>query len=197
MPEDGELSMQNIKDRYYGVNDPVANKMLRKAEDFAKLVPPDDKDVTTLYVGNVDPSKVTEEDVKGAFYAFGELRSIKLVPHQNCAFVSYTTRSAAEAAAEKLYNRLNINGTVLRISWGKPPSMQSYGAEGRSSATQSNDFFSLPAPSSSSATIPTTPQPLNFFFPTPPTPVSSAPQPKPFYPSMDPNIFGAPHPKAQ
>ncbi|KAG7591135.1 Zinc finger CCCH-type superfamily [Arabidopsis thaliana x Arabidopsis arenosa] len=31
MPETGELSQQNIKDRYYGVNDPVAMKLLGKA----------------------------------------------------------------------------------------------------------------------------------------------------------------------
>nr|GMC60190.1 zinc finger CCCH domain-containing protein 49-like [Ipomoea batatas] len=32
MPETGELSQQNIKDRYYGVNDPVALKLLSKPE---------------------------------------------------------------------------------------------------------------------------------------------------------------------
>ena len=66
MPEETELSQQNIKDRYYGVNDPVANKMLRRAEEFSKLTPPDDKDITTLYVGNVDATKISEEDLKYA-----------------------------------------------------------------------------------------------------------------------------------
>eukprot|EP00026_Physarum_polycephalum_P009049 Phypoly_transcript_09160.p1 GENE.Phypoly_transcript_09160~~Phypoly_transcript_09160.p1 ORF type:complete len:380 (+),score=68.30 Phypoly_transcript_09160:130-1140(+) len=193
MPEDGELSAQNIKDRYYGVNDPVANKMLRRAEEFSKLTPPEDQDITTLYIGNLDPTKVTEEDVKSAFYSFGELRSLKVVPHQNCAFVTYTTRAAAEAAAEKLYNRLFVNGNFLRLSWGKPPSMQSYGQEG---APAPDNYFSLPPPVSATPYVPTTPQPLNFFFPNPP-PLASAPPPKPFYPSMDPNIFGAPHAKPQ
>ena len=31
---------QNIKDRYYGTNDPVANKMLRRAEEMPMLNPP-------------------------------------------------------------------------------------------------------------------------------------------------------------
>ncbi|KAI8434279.1 hypothetical protein MSG28_012370 [Choristoneura fumiferana] len=40
------LADQNIKDRYYGVNDPVAEKLLRRA---APAMPaPDDKTVTTL-----------------------------------------------------------------------------------------------------------------------------------------------------
>ncbi|GJW18529.1 zinc finger CCCH domain-containing protein 49-like protein, partial [Tanacetum coccineum] len=34
MPVTGELSQQNIKDRYYGVNDPVALKLLNKAGDM-------------------------------------------------------------------------------------------------------------------------------------------------------------------
>jgi hypothetical protein len=34
MPITGELADQNIKDRYYGVNDPVANKMLNRAATF-------------------------------------------------------------------------------------------------------------------------------------------------------------------
>ncbi len=43
MPTTGELAEQNIKDRYYGINDPVANKMLRRAGDMPKLEPPEDK----------------------------------------------------------------------------------------------------------------------------------------------------------
>jgi pre-mRNA-splicing factor RBM22/SLT11 len=43
MPEDNELSKQNIKDRYYGINDPVANKILRRVADEPKLEPPEDK----------------------------------------------------------------------------------------------------------------------------------------------------------
>ncbi|KAK9120428.1 hypothetical protein Syun_018045 [Stephania yunnanensis] len=39
MPITGELSQQNIKDRYYGVNDPVALKLLNKAGEMPSLVP--------------------------------------------------------------------------------------------------------------------------------------------------------------
>ncbi len=64
MPETGELAVQNIKDRYYGVNDPVANKLMKRADGFAKLTPPEDQDITTLYIGNVDSQQITEEDLR-------------------------------------------------------------------------------------------------------------------------------------
>jgi pre-mRNA-splicing factor RBM22/SLT11 len=42
MPLTGELADQNIKDRYYGLNDPVANKMMRRMTETTKLAPPED-----------------------------------------------------------------------------------------------------------------------------------------------------------
>ena len=51
MPITGELADQNMQDRYYGVNDPVANKMMRRADAMTKLEPCEDKSITTLYVG--------------------------------------------------------------------------------------------------------------------------------------------------
>ena len=70
MPETGDLSVQNIKDRYHGQNDPVANKLLKKAETFAKLTPPEDTDISTLYIGGLDPLKITEEDLRYAAHMF-------------------------------------------------------------------------------------------------------------------------------
>lgn len=43
------------------------------------------------------------QDLRDAFYTFGELRSIRIVPGKDFAFVQFTTREAAEAAAEQLY----------------------------------------------------------------------------------------------
>ncbi|KAF2311965.1 hypothetical protein GH714_027627 [Hevea brasiliensis] len=45
MPVTGELSQQNIKDRYYGVNDPVALKLLNKAGEMPSLEPPEDESI--------------------------------------------------------------------------------------------------------------------------------------------------------
>ena len=49
----GPLSEQNIKDRYYGVNDPVAAKLLDRAAQWQKLTPPEDRSICTLFVGQL------------------------------------------------------------------------------------------------------------------------------------------------
>ena len=74
---DDPLSIQNIKDRYYGVNDPVAEKLLKRAQAMPHLEPPEDKMITTLYCGGLEEG-VGEQDIKNAFYA----RSITLVGKQ-------------------------------------------------------------------------------------------------------------------
>ena len=37
--------------RYYGMNDPVADKLLNRAKGMPNLEPPEDKSITTLYIG--------------------------------------------------------------------------------------------------------------------------------------------------
>jgi len=120
MPLDdkGDLAHQNIKDRYYGINDPVAKKLLQRVSNSA-VAPPDDVSITTLFVGNVD-KRISESDLRDHFYYFGEIAALKMQSVQHCAFVEFTTREAAEAAINKLYNNLIINGTFLRLSWAKP-----------------------------------------------------------------------------
>ncbi|VEN61237.1 unnamed protein product, partial [Callosobruchus maculatus] len=114
---DDPLADQNIKDRYYGVNDPVADKLLKRAAAMPALPPPEDKTITTLYIGNL--GNLSEEDIRDHFYQYGEIRSISLVPKQQCAFVQYTTRAAAEQAAEKTFNKLILGGRRLTIKWGR------------------------------------------------------------------------------
>lgn len=79
---DDPLADQNIKDRYYGINDPVADKLLKRASTMPRLDPPDDKTITTLYVGGLGDT-ITESDLRcvGAFacifYALGGNLSFK------------------------------------------------------------------------------------------------------------------------
>lgn len=113
---DDPLSEQNIKDRYYGVNDPVADKIMKRAASLPTLETPEDKTITTLYVGNLG-EHVTETDLKNHFYHFGEVRTITVVPRQQCGFVQFTKRQAAEEAAEKTFNKLVLGGRKLTIKW--------------------------------------------------------------------------------
>ena len=43
---------------------------------------------------------------------------------QQCAFVQFTARASAEAAAEKSFNKLIINGRRLNIKWGRSQGQQ-------------------------------------------------------------------------
>ncbi|KAJ2781320.1 Pre-mRNA-splicing factor slt11 [Coemansia javaensis] len=120
MPQaDPELSKQNIVDRYHGNNDPVARRMLaRSAARDDRLAPPEDRSVTSLFVRDVDPS-LTQADLTAHFAAFGDLKSVALVPKNSCAFVNYKTRAAAEAAAQAARGGCVVGGHALRVGWGR------------------------------------------------------------------------------
>lgn len=195
MPETGELSQQNIKDRYYGVNDPVAMKLLNKAGEMPSLEPPDDESIRTLYVGGVD-ARISEQDLRDHFYAHGEIESIKMVVQRGCAFVTYTTREGAEKAAEELANRLVIKGLRLKLLWGRPQAPKpetELSDEARQQAAVSHSGLlpravisqqqnQLPPPPGTQEQPPPMP-----YFNIPPMPQ----QERAYYPSMDPQRMGA------
>lgn len=196
MPITGELSQQNIKDRYYGVNDPVAMKLLNKAGEMPSLEPPEDESIKTLYVGGLD-ARVNEQDLRDNFYAHGEIESIRMVLQRACAFVTYTTREGAEKAAEELSNKLVIKGLRLKLMWGRPqvpkpesetsdgptPAMTHGGLLPRAVISQQNQLLQPPG-ASQEGPMPT---PLPYFnIPHPPPHQERA-----YYPSMDPQRMGA------
>ncbi|KAK9718173.1 Pre-mRNA-splicing factor slt11 [Basidiobolus ranarum] len=118
LPEDNELSHQNIKDRYYGSNDPVAKKILARA-NTSKLNPPSDPTITSIFLHGIT-EEITEPDLHDYFYAFGELKSIVLVYKSKCAFVNFVTRASAEQAIEKTMGKVNIKDIDLKVMWGRP-----------------------------------------------------------------------------
>jgi hypothetical protein len=63
---DDPLSNQNIRDRFYGVNDPVAEKLLSRYKEIPTLETPEDKTVTTLYLGNV--VDIDEQTLRFVFF---------------------------------------------------------------------------------------------------------------------------------
>ena len=108
-------------DRFYGTKDPVADKLLKRAESLPSIKPPDDKTITTLWVrffsarlnlsvlqvGGVT-SEIKEDDLQQYFYQFGEIATINIVEKNCCAFVQFTKRESAEHAATKCYGRLDM-----------------------------------------------------------------------------------------
>jgi len=121
MPKEGPLAKQNIKDRYFGNNDPVAEKMMKRYDEQKQSGPlekPSDASITTLWVGGLDAT-IGEGDIRQSFAFHGELSSVRMIANKNCCFVTYVRRDDAEQAAGKMVNSLMIKGTPLRLSWGK------------------------------------------------------------------------------
>uniref|UniRef100_A0A183C0R8 Pre-mRNA-splicing factor RBM22 n=1 Tax=Globodera pallida TaxID=36090 RepID=A0A183C0R8_GLOPA len=122
---DDPLSLQNMRDRYYGTNDPVAEKLMNRAKAMPKLTPPEDQSITTLFLGNLGRESrliVNEADIRDYFYQFGEIRQVHVVPNKCCAFIQFTTRQATEVAAERTFEQLVLKGLKVRVRWGQPRS---------------------------------------------------------------------------
>mmetsp|Transcript_8955 Transcript_8955/g.11563 ORF Transcript_8955/g.11563 Transcript_8955/m.11563 type:complete len:439 (-) Transcript_8955:28-1344(-) len=125
MPRDRNdpLAKQSTKSRFYGINDPLAAKMMNgikaKEEEMMEGV---DKNTTTLYVGfdqnednNVD---LNEMDLRDAFYSFGEIVSVRMKKDGDGAFVEYSAREATSLAIAAM-NRKSIRGVQLYVNWAK------------------------------------------------------------------------------
>lgn len=169
------------------VNDPVAMKLLGKAGEMPSLEPPEDESIKTLYVGGVN-DKITEQDLRDNFYAHGEIESVKIVLQRACAFVTYTTREAAEKAAEELSNKLVIKGVRLKLMWGRPQT-QKPESEGSDVARQpvaiSGMLPRAVISQQQNQSLDHNQQMQYFNFPPPTQPERS------YYPSMDPQRMGA------
>ncbi|KAF1807217.1 hypothetical protein FB192DRAFT_1354561 [Mucor lusitanicus] len=139
---------QNITDRYNGVNDPVASKMLNRVRGTnSGLTPPADKTVTTLFVTGVE-SEITQDDLQGFFYVFGDIKSIIVAHKTKCAFINFSTRASAELAADKVAEvGLKLKGHALKVVWAKPKPQA-----GKSNNSKPIDFNKMqpPAPPSMS-----------------------------------------------
>jgi pre-mRNA-splicing factor RBM22/SLT11 len=122
------LAHQNIKDRYHGVNDPVANKILGRVQNSEKPTPPEDPDAKTVYLGGITED-MSEIDIRyslefilitrNALWHYGEIIEVKLLPQQHIGFVTYATRANAENAVDKLWGNCTINEIQLKVSWAK------------------------------------------------------------------------------
>ncbi|KAH8928878.1 hypothetical protein BT69DRAFT_1346340 [Atractiella rhizophila] len=124
LPIENELSKQNIKDRYYGTNDPVARKILSSVTASKSLTPPDDKSITSLFLSSLPPD-VTESEIRTHYVQNvpdlqpHNIKSIVLVPASNCAFVNFSDRKAAESAATRSAVEVVLGGKAVKVSWGR------------------------------------------------------------------------------
>ena len=88
------------------------------------ILPPRDPNITSLFVTGVEDD-LPEHAVRTFFTPFGTLRSVICSHRSHCAFINYTTRAGAEAAAEACQGKAVIQGCPLRVRWGKPKALDS------------------------------------------------------------------------
>jgi len=77
-----------------------------------------------IYVGNL-PYSATEEDLRGAFAAFGEVSEVNLITDRfsgdskGFAFVEMGDNASADAAIKGL-NETNMGGRNIKVNQAKP-----------------------------------------------------------------------------
>ncbi|KAF7731450.1 hypothetical protein EC973_000258 [Apophysomyces ossiformis] len=73
----------------------------------------------TIYLGNV-PKDASATEILNSVKT-GAIESIKILPEKNCAFLSFVDPTSAQAFyQEHLVKKLTVQGTELKIGWGKP-----------------------------------------------------------------------------
>lgn len=85
----------------------------------ADILPPRDLNITSLFITGVEDD-LPEHALRSFFTPFGVLRSVICSHRSHCAFINYSTREGAEAAAEHCQGKAVIQGCPLRVQWGKP-----------------------------------------------------------------------------
>ncbi|KAG8907414.1 Pre-mRNA-splicing factor slt11 [Tulasnella sp. 403] len=124
IPEKTELSNQNIRDRYYGRNDPVAKKIMSGYAASQGLTPPDDQSITSLFLSSL-PESATEQTLRPTLVQSlpsvpaERFKSIVHVSKSRCAFVNFTDRASAERAAEAWASGVTVDGTNVSVKWGR------------------------------------------------------------------------------
>jgi len=123
-PVENELSHQNMQDRYYGRNDPVARKIMSIHADSQGLAPPDDQSITSIYLSAL-PTNADEAGIRTRVVQTlvgvdpAQLKSVVHVAKSRCAFINFKDRATAETAAQTWANGLDILGERITVKWGR------------------------------------------------------------------------------
>lgn len=77
-----------IRERYSGVNDPIAKKILEKFDQPKAPPVPEDASITTLFLGGLTP-EMTQAMVSEVFSQYGPLTKVKLEIKNKRGFVCF------------------------------------------------------------------------------------------------------------
>ncbi|KAI5121657.1 hypothetical protein M0805_002733 [Coniferiporia weirii] len=124
MPADNELSKQNMQDRYYGRNDPVARKILAGNAEAQGLKPPEDQTITSIFLSSL-PASASEQSIRTRAaqtlpsISPAQIKSVVHVSKSRCAFVNFIDRASAESAAEAWAGGFEIDNSRVNVKWGR------------------------------------------------------------------------------
>jgi RNA recognition motif-containing protein len=96
----------------------------------------------TVYVGNT-ASTTTEDDIRNFFAGYGDIVSIKIPQGRGCAFIQFVYRSSAEMAINNM-NGFLLNGTRVKLSWGKGIAPTTPTSMIRPSPVSTQDYYAYP-----------------------------------------------------
>ena len=109
-----------MKNRFYGKNDPLAEKILKKYfASKTRLDHPSDPNVKSLIIPSLGES-VSHTELKELFEQYGDIESLNInISKSNIrtAEITFKTRMSAEEAISSLFNKLTINNVNLTLRW--------------------------------------------------------------------------------
>jgi pre-mRNA-splicing factor RBM22/SLT11 len=109
------------------------------------------------------------------FSKFGEIKSVKILLKNFCAFINFLEREAAESAINTLFSKFSIKGQRYRLGWGKINfDTNKPNNEDLSKLKEIDYQTQMPTISTGSLNL------LDVY----------DESKKPYYPSMDPNAYG-------
>ncbi|KAF2814079.1 uncharacterized protein BDZ99DRAFT_506861 [Mytilinidion resinicola] len=120
---------------------PSAAQLPPSEEDIR---PPQDPNITSLFVTGVEDD-LPEHEIRKHFTQFGTLRSVVCSHRAHCAFLNYTTRQGAEAAAEACQGKAVVKGCPLRVQWGKPKPLDTLDRDERMQYARAGRTAAAPA----------------------------------------------------
>lgn len=140
---------ERIRERYVGINDPVAKKIMDKISERQQVPDaPTDLNISTLFVSgySADLASDLPTKLREAMESVGKIEQIKIVSKHSCAFVCFNSRESAERAMEAMFDRFFIGTQKLKLLWAKAQLLPASEGKKHRKAQSIEEFTTTEAP---------------------------------------------------
>lgn len=121
-------SLQSYRDRYYGENDPAAEKLLEHHPDVQlpdkTSKPRQDKSIKCLYLQGLRDG-LDQDLIKEFFDDHAPVLAVDLLSDTTSALIHFSTKNDLETAATETLGNVEIRGVPVRVSWATPQILKS------------------------------------------------------------------------